>query len=150
MAFNHYLHNLPDLHVIGKIIKLQWEKNPANHVSHVTCCLSCVTCHLSLAPTATATDCHCANSSIMHSRLVWNTKKENKVSNATTRGMPILATWPEVSSPLGSRVSAMAHTNKHKNDSWTLPLKYWMGPVGPFSKTWVSGNSWNPLFTTLW
>ena len=47
------------------------------HVSRITCHVSCVmllvshvTCHLSLTPTATATDPPPANSPIMHSRLV--------------------------------------------------------------------------------
>ena len=48
MAFNQYLHNLHDFHVIGKIFKLQCEqKNPASHVSHVTCHMLRVMCHLS-------------------------------------------------------------------------------------------------------
>ena len=43
------------------------------HMSGVACCVLRVTCHLSITPTATATDPPPANSPIMHSRLVAKT-----------------------------------------------------------------------------
>ena len=42
-------------------------------MSGVACCVLRVTCHLSITPTATATDPPHANSPIMHSRLVAKT-----------------------------------------------------------------------------
>ena len=48
------------------------------HMSGVMCCLTSFTCHLSLMPTATATNPPTANSPIIHSRLVCNEEKKQK------------------------------------------------------------------------
>ena len=50
------------------------------HVSHVMCRLSCVMCHLSLTPTANATQPPPVNSPIIQSRLVCKDPKHEKYS----------------------------------------------------------------------
>ena len=50
------------------------------HVSGVTYHGLCVTCHLSLTPTAKATDPPPANSPIMHSGLICKDQKPKKMS----------------------------------------------------------------------
>ena len=110
------------------------------HMSHVTCRMLRVTCHLSLTPTATATDPSPANSPIMHSRLVcqpnfspsskaqshWNNKKTN-----TSRGMPIL--------PIRSSTRSLQFTGKRgfhdgrqTDNLRTSRLRAWLNqPSGP-------------------
>ena len=48
------------------------------HVSCVTCCVSPVTCHMSLMPTATFTDPPPANFPNIHIRLVSKDPKKSK------------------------------------------------------------------------
>ena len=83
------------------------------HVSHVTCLVSCViccvsrvTCHLSLTPTATATDPPPASYPIMHSRL-FHKKKTIIVMTSNQKFLEVCqqqeyAIQPEVSSALGA------------------------------------------------
>ena len=98
------------------------------HVSRVTCYVSPVTFHLSLTPTATATDHTPSNQLSIQSRLVCKDQKKIKRKNhqncknsKTSRGMPILATVSPTRSlelqPFGHnlKLQAMGPTHRHYN-----------------------------------
>ena len=90
-------------------------------MSCVTCRVSQVTCHLSLTPTATATDPPPANSPIMHNRLVCKEPKlyknlKYKKIFKTWRYTGISDTLFDQKSPAtGKLVSAMVQTDTHSD-----------------------------------
>ena len=112
------------------------------HLSHVTPPLSPVTSHLSLPPTATATDPPPDNSTTMHSRLVCKDpktqkkikrqkiieKKKEEKKEKTSRGMPILA--------ISSLTRSLWSTGKWGFKTWTGYLQTDIATyrLGPFSE----------------
>ena len=132
----HQLRKFPKLLSQWCMLDTSWDLECSNPVQHsfffMICCVSPVTCQLSLMPTATVTDPPSNSSPVMHIVLVCEDPKTGKNSEAqkiikmakTQNVCQYLryALRPKVSSPPGCRLSAMAHTHTRLRD--------WIGPKG--------------------
>ena len=105
------------------------------NVSYVMCHISCITCHLSLMSTATATDPCPAYSPNMHRRLVRKDQNPKIIETTKTwKRLGVCRYWqyqriPEVSCPLGSKVSGIAHTHRQLSVIATYRLNWPRGSM---------------------
>ena len=71
------------MHIVKLMLKIHKNRHFLYHMSHITRCLSPVTCHMSLMPTATATDSPAANSPTIHKWLVCKDQKNSECQKSS-------------------------------------------------------------------
>ena len=125
-----------------RIVALIPKRTETDRKGPKMCPISPVTCHLSLTPTATATEHFAANSPIMHCRLICKEHKKKLTQktlkkNRQTKTLTIPSLTRSLQSTRKQFFNDGTDKHRHIDDSWTMQVRDWIGATGNSLKIYI-------------